>query len=210
MRISSLPLHANATARRHSQRRSVGHWYVMVVWMAAGVFNGAAFAFPAAFDIGDEDVEVDVKPQLLITEQMFDQMLFGSAVVVAQNGRENRVVSSSSASIRQNLDRVISAEIYSLKISCSLTESQQKKLELAGRGDVDRYFEQIADLRRRCMVGPLDRQQYNDLIMELQSWRNTQSGLPFQETSLLRKTLRRIMTDQQRLALLTLERQRRV
>ena len=102
------------------------------------------------------------------------------------------------------------AEMQAIHSTCSLTEIQKKKLQLAGRGDIHQFFSRVSELRPKLTSKPLSRQQYLELTKELQSLRMATELVTFGEGSLFQKTLRRALTDEQHARYRVLERGRQM
>ncbi|WP_068141328.1 hypothetical protein [Roseimaritima ulvae] len=79
-----------------------------------------------------------------------------------------------------------------------LTESQQQQLQLAGRGDVKRYFDQVAIRRDRFNELRYDRQKMNEIFQDIQPLQQRLNQGLFDEQSLFHKVLQQTLTDQQR------------
>ena len=99
-------------------------------------------------------------------------------------------------------------EIETVGRHVSLTEAQKKKLKLAARGDVEQFISHAAELRPKLTTKPIDQQQYVALMRELQPLRMSQQFGIIGENSLFRKTLRHILTGEQRVRWQALERER--
>jgi hypothetical protein len=70
---------------------------------------------------------------------------------------------------RQLLNRSLNAQINELDIQCRLTTTQEQKLMLAGAGDIHRFFQQIEELKRVYLDGPIAgvRQSLNLMVRPL-------------------------------------------
>ena len=181
----------------------------------------------------DDAAPVVGQRSFMITEQQFDQMVFGGqqvvqkAVVVprarvvrqvngvqviefveAREVVQNMVVQSSIADFRKRMEANANVEIETVARHVLLTEAQKKKLKLAARGDVEQFITRAAELRPKLTSKPLDQPQYVALMRELQPLRMTQQYGVIGENSLYRKTLRHILTDEQRVRWQALERER--
>lgn len=174
----------------------------------------------------DDSDENDAAPvvgerQFVITEQQFDQMVFGGqqmvqrAVVVPQaNGAQalevvqNMVVQTSVPDFRKRMEATAVAEIDVIDRRVSLTDGQKKKLKLAARGDIEQHVTRAVELRPKLTSKPMNQQQYVELMRELQPLRMTQQFGIIGENSLFRKTLRHTLTNEQRLQWQTVERER--
>jgi hypothetical protein len=166
----------------------------------------------------EDDAEVAVVPaagQCVLTEQQFDQMAFSG-------GRQEQVVrivngvrqveftsqSNSESAFRDRIGAAITAEIQTIDERVSLAEAQKKKLRLASRVDVAQHISRLAELRTKLTSKPLDRQQYVELMQELQPLRTSSSLGVLGEMSLFQKTLRHTLTPEQFTRYRRLERER--
>lgn len=172
----------------------------------------------------DEDdfaLPVAGERQIVITEQQFDQMVFGGqqtvrrAVAVPQaNGVQKveivqgTVAQSSIADFRKRMESNANVEIETVARQVLLTEAQKKKLKLAVRGDIEQFISRVAELRPKLTSKPMTQQQYAEFIRELQPLRMTQQFGVIGENSLFRKTLRNTLNDEQRVRWQSLERER--
>jgi hypothetical protein len=100
-----------------------------------------------------------------------------------------------SGGARNKLDSSLLLRIQDLERACGITEVQQKKLRLAGRGDIKRFFDKVEELKRKYQRGQNDPnaniwQEIQPLQVELNS------GL-FGDDSLYAKTIRRTLNHDQ-------------
>jgi hypothetical protein len=100
-----------------------------------------------------------------------------------------------SGGARNKLDSSLLLRIQDLERACGITEIQQKKLRLAGRGDIKRFFDKVEELKRKYQRGQNDPnaniwQEIQPLQVELNS------GL-FGDNSLYAKTIRRTLNHDQ-------------
>lgn len=189
------------------------------MWCVAlpAILTVLSVSWPIRADEDDDDVKpVAGARQINITEQNFEQMVFGSLVnfnqVVIENGVRRTVAASVPATemARKRLESAIDSELKWIELGCRLTEAQKKKLRLAGRGDIESFFNRAADLRQKVVGRSFDQQEYSELSMEMSRLRMmTQNGL-LNEASLFRKTLRRTLDNQQRADYQQLLRQRQL
>ena len=162
-------------------------------------------------DDDDDAAPVVGERQFMITEQQFDQMVFGGqqmvrreVVVLRANGVpamevvQNMVAQTSVADFQKRMEATANAEIETVDRRVSLTEAQKKKLKLAARGDVAQFISRAAELRPKLTSKPIDQQQYAALMKELQPLRMSQQFGIVGENSLFRKTLRGTLTAEQR------------
>jgi len=95
------------------------------------------------------------------------------------------------AGARQRLDSLLAMQIVDIDRACRLTDAQKKKLQLAGRGDIKRFFDRYEEVKQKSQQNLQEFQQdVNRLQMTLQA------GL-FHEDSLLIKSLRNTLTGEQ-------------
>jgi hypothetical protein len=100
-----------------------------------------------------------------------------------------------SGGARNKLDSSLLLRIQDLERECGITEAQKKKLRLAGRGDIKRFFDKVEALKRKFQQGQNDPntniwQEIQPLQVEL----NT--GL-FGDNSLYAKTIARTLNHDQ-------------
>lgn len=223
--------HLQFTSRCGMGRHWSGGLLMLVAWSSLLIPGPVA---TAEFEVEEEDAAPAVgQRNLMLTEQQFDQMVFGGqqgaqrvvvvprAQVVRQvNGVQvielvqgaevvQRLVPQSSvAEFRKRMAANANVEIETLARTVLLTEAQKKKLNLAARGDVEQFVTRATELRLKLTSKPVDQQQYVALMRELQPLRMTQQFGIIGENSLFRKTLRHVLTDEQRVRWQALERER--
>src|SRR5690242_16385641 len=98
----------------------------------------------AAVDVDADDVEFDLLAIELPVRSWFDTLVLG--------GEGETAV----AAARRRLERAVKERVADIAGDVEVSAVQGRKLELAGRGDIDRLFERIADCRRRCERAPED------------------------------------------------------
>ena len=174
-----------------------------------------------AQDEDDERVAPAGERQFVITEEQFDQMVFGgrqAAVRVAQpvqvvqgvKGMQQIVVAVQPAEMdfRKRMEAATAVEIQAVDGRVSLTDAQKKKLRLAARGDIAKLVERAAELRPKLTAKPMNQQEYVELMRELQPLRMSQQFGIISESSLFRKTLQGTLTDEQRARWRAVQRER--
>ena len=92
----------------------------------------------------DDDDEEEVPAQavvnmngFIINDAQFDQWVFGNMGV------------ANAGVARNKLDSLLTLNVDDLERTCGLTPVQKKKLLLAGRGDIKRFFDRIEDMRKK-------------------------------------------------------------
>ncbi|TXT22001.1 MAG: hypothetical protein FD138_3842 [Planctomycetota bacterium] len=188
----------------------------LCVFTMLAMFGLVTASFLAAEDDGDDVKPVVGARQFNITEQNFEQLVFGTLVnlnqVAIENGVRRVVVQSEPAAsmARKRLESAIDSELRWVESGCRLSEAQKKKLRLAGRGDIATFLSRAEDLRAKVVGRSLDQQEYSELSMEMSLLRMTSQNGLLNETSLFRKTLRRTLDPQQRANYQQLLRQRQL
>lgn len=154
-----------------------------VLALLAMLFGSAAgFAFPEEDDDDAPKAEA-VNRGFMVAEDNFDQWVFqGSRTAAAGRERIN-------SHLKMKLD-----ELHRI---CNLTEDQQKKLRLAARGDMKRFFDEVEEVRRKFLKVRNDQNAFNNLWQEISPLQQQQAKGLFGDTSLFTKTIRRTLTDEQ-------------
>lgn len=168
----------------------------------------------------DEDVVLNVgERQYVFTEEQFDKMVFGNPrargnqviqVVQGAKGNQQIVVSVQPAEMdfQKRMNAAVTVEIQAIHGRLLLTDSQKKKLNLAAHGDIAKLFDLVAELRPKMTSKPLRQDEYVVLMDQLQPFRTSREFGIIREDSLFRKTLRGILTDEQRVLWQSLQRER--
>lgn len=155
----------------------------MLALAAMLLVSAAAFAFPDEDDDDAPKAEAQVNRGFMVEESNFDQWVFqGSRNAAAGRERIN-------SHLKMKLDELIRV--------CGLTEDQQKKLRLAARGDMKRFFDEVEEVRRKFLKVRNDQNAFNNLWQEIQPLQQQQAKGLFGDTSLFAKTIRRTLTDEQ-------------
>lgn len=141
------------------------------------------------------------KPRIRVIAGSVDPVVFG-------DGR-------SSQGVREFFDALADHRVERIDRLCLLTEVQKKKLRLAARGDVQRFFDRIEDLRGDCRRAEIQVAEGTDRIgraelartfepfsLEARDLRILVDAEPFRTgppdpASLLAKTLRTTLTAEQ-------------
>lgn len=154
------------------------------------VMAGMLFSSTAAMGQDDDD-DPPADGQLLqpvvqnfeIQENQFDSWIF-------QNF-------PTAAAARKKLDQMLSLQMEDVDRTCQLTESQKKKLQLAARGDIVRFFEQVEVVRKKFLLVRKDQQKFNEIWQDISPLQvKFQAGL-FSDDSFYHKTLRNMLKGEQ-------------
>jgi hypothetical protein len=176
--------------------------------LAMAISIGAAVAARTLDDDDDlDDVAVQQRTYML-SEQQFDQILFRVITVEMVEGQKRAIVSSSKPA-RGQMETALTSEVERIARDCSLTETQKKKLQLAGRGDIARFLDEVAELRRKYTAVAMNEQQYIEVSTRLQGLSVTSHCLVLRENSIFRKTLRTTLNEEQLAKYQLLERERK-
>ncbi len=149
-------------------------------------------AMPAstlAQDVAEEeeeellDVAVAAVQQPQWTDAQFDQWVF----------QHHRTASAA----RKNMLTQLSLHAQDVDRVCSLTDAQKKKLQLAGRGDIKRFFDRYEKVKRKFQLIKNDQQKFNQIWQDITPLQATmQTGL-FHDDSFLHKSLRNTLIGEQ-------------
>ncbi len=131
----------------------------------------------------------------LWTDDQFERWVF------QQDGTASRA--------RQRLDSLLATQIENIDRACRLTDAQKKKLQLAGRGDIKRYFDRYERLKRKSQLLEHDEQNFQEIQRDINPLRVTLLRGLFDEDSLLIKSLPNTLTGEQFTRYGTMARQRR-
>jgi hypothetical protein len=105
------------------------------------------------------------------------------------------------AGVRQMLEAALSLRIDRLRLCSDLTEIQQKKLRLAGQGDIKRFFERVEQLKDAASRQDLAADEVQPLLQQCQELKNELGAGLFDPGSLFDKTRLGILTKEQSAAL---------
>jgi hypothetical protein len=133
----------------------------------------------------DETPRPQPQPALTLTDRVFDRLAFG----LHFNGDK----------ARQLLAARLKSTIESLDQLYGITPDQRKKLEVAGRGDIKRFFDRLAEKRDQFQLAATNRTtDLQQVLKELQEL--SRGGWPdaFGAESMFGKTLRRVLKPEQR------------
>ncbi|HLJ97118.1 MAG TPA: hypothetical protein VKU02_28395 [Gemmataceae bacterium] len=121
--------------------------------------------------------------QPAFSDDQFDQWVF-------QQDRNASVA-------RQRLNSRLALHVDEIDHACKLTDEQKKKLQLAGRGDIKHFFDRYETVKQKFQLVKHDQQKVQEIWQAISPLQTTlQSGL-FGVDSLLIKSLRHTLTDDQ-------------
>lgn len=165
-------------------RKILGRFFMALIVLAVVAAPRSA----RAQDDDEEDVPDQVQAMqmqrvFVYTEENFDQWVF--------NNQGN------AGSVRNRFESLLGLKIDFVDKACGLTESQKKKLQLAGRGDIKRFFDRVDEKRRKFLSVKRDQNNINEIFQEIQPLQFEIQGEHFGDGSFFSKTLvRTLSTDQ--------------
>lgn len=101
------------------------------------------------------------------------------------------------AKVREKLQAALTQDINRFDQKYALTPTQKKKLELAGRHDMKRFFDRVEDAKAEYRRTNGDWNQVGNRIFELQGITNQPHSELFGDESMLAKTLKKTLTPDQ-------------
>jgi hypothetical protein len=126
------------------------------------------------------------QPEHTLTVEEFDQW-----VASARFDREDGV-----AAARGWLEELLKFKLDDLGRACSITAVQYKRVELAGRGDIKRFFDQITEKRRKLHVVP-SQEALDQLLLECRKLQYSFGEQLFGDGSIVSKIIPKTLTAEQ-------------
>jgi hypothetical protein len=128
----------------------------------------------------------------------FDNQISDQHVTSARNAFDTILFGPQHAdTIRTRLDRLLAMKIDAIEKIYGLTGAQRQKLELAGRGDIKRFFDRVESCREdfpgQTQGGDVSRELANEICR----LRIAVDRGSFDDGSLFTKTLRKVLTPEQ-------------
>lgn len=145
---------------------------------AQGVVLAEAQAVAAEAD--EEELIID--PGFEIAESNFDQWIFG--VQYADQGVKR-------------IESLLTLKVEAVNQACELTEDQRAKLKLAGDGDIQRFYDDVAIVRAKFMKVRRNRNAFNNIWQDIQPLQVRVNAGLFDQSSFLAKVLHRTLNDEQ-------------
>ena len=168
---------------------------ILTIASLLGLFGDGAFAQVRQVQRGqnappiddDEDMEEEAVVQpvqnFMISDDNFDMWLFGG-------GRNSQAA-------RTRLESILSLEVDRLDKNCSMTDTQKKKLMLAGRGDIKRFFDKVAEKKRKFDQLKNDQNRVGEIFQEIQPLQMTFNAGIFNDGSFFAKTVKNTLNEEQ-------------
>jgi len=130
-----------------------------------------------------EDEAAMVVAQPVFADENFDQWVFQNQGN-AQNGRKR-------------IEQMLTLRTEEIDRVCGLSEGQKKKLQLAGRGDIKRFFDRVEDARKIFQAVKHDQNKFQEIWQHIQPLQTELSAGLFGESSIFRKTVRTTLSAEQ-------------
>jgi hypothetical protein len=122
-------------------------------------------------------------PRQAWTDEQFEQWVF-------QQDRN-------AAGARRRYDSLLTLHVEDIDRACQLSDAQKKKLQLLGRGDIKRMFDGYENAKRQFNLLHNDVQQIQQVMPLVRPFQMAAQADLFQDDSLLAKSLRHTLTDEQ-------------
>jgi hypothetical protein len=150
---------------------------------------GAGQPSPAQdIEIVEDDAAVVQQPQrgFIWNDAQFDVWVFGN-----MGGNGNAGVA------RNRLDALLTLHVEDVERSCGLTAVQRKKLLVAGRGDIKRFFDRVEEARKKFDKIKHDQNQIGMIWQEIQPLQATFNAGLFNDESIFTKALKATLSQDQ-------------
>jgi hypothetical protein len=119
----------------------------------------------------------------MIDDSNFDMWVFGNT----------RTASAARARIEARLK----LQLDEIDRAARLTEAQKKKLELAGRGDIKRFFDRVEEKRKEFESVRTDQQKFSAFFQELRPLQLAMNAGLFGDESIFARTLKKTLDPEQ-------------
>jgi hypothetical protein len=96
---------------------------------------------------------------------------------------------------RNKLDSALALRVDDVDRICGVTEGQKKKLQVAGRGDIKRFFDRVEETKRR--FESVKNNQFNNIWQEIQPLQTELNSGLFGDDSFFAKTVKRTLNEEQ-------------
>ena len=135
-----------------------------------------------------EDEAPDTQPvngRFEMSIEQFDMWIYGN------NFQMNRTLGLPNNGPRVRLDTMLAQKLEDLQKVCKVSDAQKEKLRLAGRGDINRFLEEVEVKRKKFEEVRRDQNKFGQFYQQIQPLRATfQAGL-FADGSFFAKALKR-------------------
>lgn len=118
-----------------------------------------------------------------VSPKQFDQWVFGGT--------------QSAAERRRHLRSQLTLHVQAINEACGLSDAQRAKLELAGTGDIKRFFDAVETIRREFMEVRRDQEKFNQIWQKMSPLRIKMNTGMFDQDSLVYKVLHNTLEPEQ-------------
>ncbi len=170
-------------------------WFTRLIGrlIAAAVVLAVAGSGPVV-RAQDEEVE-EARPAnaaavriVTMNEANFEQWIFGNM---------GNMGAGSAGMVHNNLDSRLELQVDEIERSCGLSAVQKKKLLVAGRGDIKRLFDRIAEVRKKFDKVKNQQNAFGMIWQDVQPLQTSVNAGLFGEDSIFAKALRTTLTPDQ-------------
>jgi hypothetical protein len=148
-------------------------------------FSPAPAPPPARPAAGQDDWDAE-KPN---TKQAAGRAMMAPAIMQPADFDRWILGGRTRSQIEGNFAFLLTVQVDSVAFACNLSDAQRRKLELAGRGDIGRFFLAIEQLQAKARDVGQDQQKFNNIMRDMSPLQmKMQTGI-FGESSLYRKVL---------------------
>lgn len=116
---------------------------------------------------------------------------------------------NSTVGARETADNALGVHVDFVALIGTLSDAQRAKLELAGQGDIHRFFDDLEVCLRTAPTGQITMERWNEVWQELQPLQTRYAAGLHGPDSLFCKTIPSTLDDEQRAAYQELETERR-
>jgi hypothetical protein len=181
-------------AEQSDMWRTTGCLLASFAWLAIAANARPALAQQQAKPEGVGPVEVPADGERNVLAEQFEE----ESVRQFESNIDQWVFGGrGAAECRKKLESALIQDINLYDRKYGLTPTQKKKLELAGRHDMKRFFDRVEDAKAEFRRLNGDWNQVGDSIFALQRMQNQPHSELFGEESMLAKTLKKNLTPEQ-------------
>ncbi|HEX3450071.1 MAG TPA: hypothetical protein VHS97_17590, partial [Isosphaeraceae bacterium] len=156
-------------------------WLIVAIMCAVGATGRLA----RAQDEDEPKPQVNAEPPrpVMVRDEDFDRWVFS-----LPGGKD---------AMRLRLETILTRRVARIAHQCALTEVQKKKLLLAGRGDIKRFFDRVEEMRAKFDRDADDRAELVQFRDEIRSLRVVSSEDLFGKGSIFSKVFKSTLTAHQ-------------
>jgi hypothetical protein len=163
-------------------------------WSRARLFLALAASFVAvaaatARPDDDDDDDKDEKNAAGLVQHVFQEADFDRWVF--QNNNDGL------AGVRKKLTTMLSLYIDDIDRTCKLSDAQRARVQLAGRGDIKRFYSLYQKVRQKFLEVRQDQQKMQQLWQEINPLQMMAQHGIFDDESLLFRSLHNVLTPEQ-------------